>query len=120
MRRHAIVSGRSGDVRRVMVYDAGDAGVYLFLYRTVEDGPSHADCWFETPAAAVECAESDYGIGPADWQSVPDPLPGCQHDWIAPVRVKRNAEGQPVWGQFEPFSDGSNRASQGAVFDESP
>lgn len=93
-----------------MVYDAGNDGVYLFLYRTVEDGPCHADYWFETPAAAVECAEAEFGIGPADWQSVPDPSPGCQDDWIAAVRVKRNAKGQPVWGGFEPFDEGGDGA----------
>ena len=102
MRQVAVVPEPAGEVRRVMVYNAGNDGVYLFLYRSLDDGPGFADYWFESPADAVECAEREYGIRPGDWHSVPDPRPGCQHDWIAPIRVKRGPDGQPLWGQFEP------------------
>ena len=80
MRQVAVLSNPVGGVRRVMVYDAVDAGVYLFMYRSLDDGPGFADYWFESVNDAVECTRSEYGVGPGDWLPVPDPQPGCQHD----------------------------------------
>ena len=105
MRQVAVISNPVDEVCRVMVYDAGDAGVYLFLYRSFADGPGFADYWFESVSDAVESARSEYGVGPGDWLPVPDPQPGCQHDWVAPVRVKCGPNGQPLWGQFEPLAE---------------
>lgn len=36
--------------------------------------------------ASEVCVER-FGITDGMWQEVPDPEPGCQHDWIAPVRI---------------------------------
>ena len=38
---------------------------------------------------------------------IPDPEPGCQEDWIAPVRVRGRAEGRPEWGVFERYENGA-------------
>jgi biofilm protein TabA len=75
-----------------MVYDAGDSGVYLFLYRSVDDGPGFADYWFESIADAVRSAEQEFGVQPDEWIQVPDPQPGCQHDWIAPMLDNRDCD----------------------------
>lgn len=88
MRQVAVIPDPSGEVRRVMVYDTEGAGTYLFLYHTLDDGPSSADYWFETVASAVKCAQQEFGIRPDDWRSIPDPPSGCQDDWVAPMRIK--------------------------------
>lgn len=85
---------------RVMLHDTG-SGVYLFLYESHEDGPCMADYWFESAELAEQSALEDYGVTASDWQTIPDPPDGCQQDWIAPTRVRRDAAGQPMWGQFE-------------------
>jgi hypothetical protein len=38
-----------------------------------------------------------------DWTVIDDPPAGAQHDWIRPTRVKRDAAGNQLWGQFEPI-----------------
>jgi biofilm protein TabA len=99
MRKIATVK-QAGDAVRVMLYASG-SGVYLFLYESQEDGPCTADYWFESAELAEQSALEDYGVATSDWQTIPDPLDGCQHDWIAPTRVRRDATGQPMWGHFE-------------------
>ncbi len=46
-----------------------------------------------------------YGIMAKDWTNIADPMPDCQHDWINPTRVKRDADGNKLWGQFEPANE---------------
>ncbi len=84
-----VVPNREGIVR-VMIYDYG-SGAYLFLYDTLSDGPCEWDHWFETRGPAESYCAEQFGIGAADWQSIDDPQPGCQHDWIEPVRKKRDS-----------------------------
>lgn len=54
--------------------------------------------------ARALCRER-HGILESDWHEVADPLPDCQHDWIANVRVKRDSAGTKLWGQFERLVD---------------
>ena len=94
------------EIVRAMIYDAQDgSGTYLFLYNALQDGPCTFDYWYETRSEAEEHCAEQFGIGPSDWQLIDDPRPGCQHDWIAPVRVKRDTKGNPLWGEFEPLND---------------
>lgn len=83
-----------------MIHDC-DAGVYLFGFDTLEDSGGRWDQWFESVADAEQAAHDEYGVAAADWQPIPDPLEHCQQDWIAPVRVKGRATGQPQFGHFE-------------------
>jgi hypothetical protein len=46
MRKVAIISNVTAEFRRLMIYDAGDEGVWLFLFRSVDDAPSDADYWY--------------------------------------------------------------------------
>ncbi len=95
-----------GDIVRAMVYAAKDgSGAYLFLYDSFEDGPCTFDYWYETTADAERHCAEEFGIDPANWTLIGDPRPGCQHDWIAPVALKRDAEGNILRGKFEPKND---------------
>ncbi len=87
-----------------MIYDEG-TGVYLFLYDRPDDGPGFADHWFETVEEAESACIVMYGITAKDWTNIADPMPDCQHDWINPTRVKRDADGNKLWGQFEPANE---------------
>jgi biofilm protein TabA len=102
MRKGAVLEKPVGEIRRVMIYAAGD-GAYLFLFETIDDANASADYWFESESDATAAAEEDYGVAPQSWVSLPDPQPHCQHDWIAPVRVKGRETGQPRFGEMERF-----------------
>jgi hypothetical protein len=74
--------------------------VYVFLVRSLDDGPCDADYWYEDIAGAERHATQALAAA-LDWQPIADPRPGCQDDWVAPVRVARNDAGLPVFGKFE-------------------
>ena len=93
------------DVKRLMIHEC-DAGVHLFLFDIDEDGACCADLWFECLDDALEAAAERYAISPEQWQEIPDPLEGCQQDWIAPARISGRESGKPEWGKFEVFRDG--------------
>jgi len=63
-------------------------------------------CWFASLTEAEAFCLTEFGITNGNWKMVDDPLPGCQHHWIAPVRVKGRAEGKPERGKFERLRDG--------------
>ena len=103
MRQIATVPNAQEVPYRIMLYaPEDDSGVYLFLFRSLEDGACYADYWFEAVEKALECARQEYGVEKTHWQAIPDPSPGCQHDWIAPIRVVRDSRGYPIQPvQFE-------------------
>ncbi len=76
-----------GEAARVMVYSPGAGGCYLFLFRTLEDGPAFADIWFQDLPQARACAQEEFGAIPSTWREVPDPAPGFRHDIVRPVRI---------------------------------
>ena len=100
MRKIATLNVPKGDVRRLMIY-AFDASAYVFGFSSLEDGPSDWDQWYETAEAAEQSAREQFGVQASDWTVIDDPLPDAQHDWIHPTRVKRDAHGNKLWGQFE-------------------
>ncbi len=63
-----------------MIYDTGH-GVYLFLFKSVDDSPSDADYWYESIEEAERHA-AEFGICSTDWQPISDPMPGCNDDRI--------------------------------------
>ena len=83
-----------------------EQGVYLFGYDTLEDAGCVWDMWFETAAAAESEAQTSYQVAPDTWQTIADPLPDCQHDWISPVRVVGRSIGHPQRGQLETLRNG--------------
>jgi len=88
MRKIADVQAPKENIVRAMIYDDG-TGVYLFLYDRQQDGPCCADYWFESVTDAEAVCADDFGINRSDWQEIPDPRPGCQHDWINPPSTTR-------------------------------
>lgn len=88
MRQIAQVSRSHDKTKRVMVYD-DDQACYIFYFDTLADGPGFADTWHESMAEAKQICLESFGIAEADWQTVPDPQEGGQHDIITPTRVER-------------------------------
>ena len=105
MRKIALTKRATDGVKRVMIHDTGE-GVYLFGYRSLEDGPASFDKWYASLPEADLAAEESYDIEGEDWQVIPDPQENCQQDWIAPVRVKGRDTGNPEFGVFERFEQG--------------
>jgi hypothetical protein len=95
-----------------MIY-ASDACAYLFGYSRLEDRPGDWDVWYETAEAAEQSAHDEFGVRCTDWAPIDDPLPGAQHDWIRPMRVKCDAHGNKLWGQFEAISAAGDGKSVG-------
>ena len=106
MRKVALVRNGHRSIKRVIIYQHDD-GVYLFPCATLEDGSAIGDEWYESLAAAEEACSRGYGIEVDDWRQIDDPVDGCQHDWIAPVRIKGRAEGKPLWGHMERLENGN-------------
>jgi len=100
MRKIARVKKPGADARWVILHET-EQGVYLFPFATDEDGSGTGDDWYPTLADAESACAQRYGIGPSDWRTIADPLPGCQQDWITPVRVPGRAGGRPHWGRLE-------------------
>jgi hypothetical protein len=100
MRKIATVPKQGSPARRVVLYVAAD-GACVFPRGSEEDGPAMGDEWYASVDEALAACAHEYGIAEADWREIADPLPHCQHDWVAPVRVRGRAEGKPRWGTFE-------------------
>ncbi len=86
-----------------MVY-SGEKGTYVFLYASEAAVFSSADEFYEKEDDALENWEGR--ITEEGWHVIGDPLPGCQHDSILPVRVKGRDGGKPQWGKYEILADG--------------
>ena len=93
------------ELKRAMLC-AIDEGCYLFLYDTLKDAPCLCD-YLQNDVASVnsQCLE-DYGITEDDWTTISDVIPGCQQDWISPVRVVGRKDGNPQWEQFQRLENG--------------
>ncbi len=106
MRWIANIPNPQNDLKRLMLYDSPE-GIYLFGYNSTEDCSAAWDEWYEDSTQAKATAAEEYGVVDSAWKQIADPLPGCQQDFIAPVRVKGRNEGKPEWGQMEVFVDGT-------------
>ena len=78
----------------------------VYAYVIEEDGPSATGWLYEDAERAMADLEEEWGVPRACWRSIPDQMPGCQLDWIAPVRIKRSEEGTPMQGAWERWVDG--------------
>ncbi len=99
-----------------MIYELPvGGGAYVFLFGSLQDGSCIADYLHGTTTEAERQCLEVLGIPHSSWREIDHPMPGCQDDWIAPVRMKRDQRGQPIWGQFEPVTEKSaleNRVSE--------
>ncbi len=90
-------------VYKIMFYDTG-SGVYLFEYSDPDAVLSSSDLWYDTLEDLYD--EWDALIDGKGWIDLDDPLPGCQHDALIPLRVKGRDTGKPEWGSYETLKDG--------------
>lgn len=105
MRRLAAVPS-DPEVARLILH-SNDDGVYVFPCATVRDGSGLGDYWFQSVEDAEAACWELYGVGAESWTEIDDPLPGCQQDWVDPVRIVGRADGSPQWGRLERFEDGT-------------
>jgi biofilm protein TabA len=105
MRRVAVLPRNVDQVQRVILYESSD-GVYLFLSDSKEDRGAFADEWYTTVEDAEQVCLERFGVDASQWQPIPDPLPDCQADWVAPVRIRGRDAGKPQWGKLERFEEG--------------
>ncbi|UOQ54086.1 hypothetical protein [Hymenobacter cellulosivorans] len=106
MRKGAQVPQPTTEVVRLMIHDDSASGVYLFGFASLQDGENLWDEWYETVADAESMVQQKYSVAPSDWYPLPDVVEHCQQNWIAPVRIKGQAEGNPQWGSREKLVDG--------------
>jgi hypothetical protein len=102
MRKIATLSEEIDGFRRLMIFSC-DGGTYLFFFKSLSDGPCDRDDWYESFEEAESAAERLFAVNPNDWISIPDPIPGAQHDWIRPTRTRLGEDGLPEYGEFEPI-----------------
>jgi hypothetical protein len=105
MRKIADVKNNHPEVKRVVIYKNED-GVYLFPCASTKDGSGIGDEWYQSVEEADAVCLVEYGINSNDWEIIDDPPEYCQHDWIAPVRIKGRNLGKPEWGKFEKLENG--------------
>lgn len=99
MRKVADVIKDNDPTLRLMIYSVSKEETYLFGYEKETDSPSDWDLHFEKVEEAYQHAIDEYEIEQRDWHTIPDPLEGCQHDWINPVRRIETAD--PEERKFE-------------------
>ena len=96
------------DVKRVMLVENPQDERYrgcIVSYVSVdkEDGPPDGGQVYE--GYAIEQIfkefEEDYDIKRTDWQAIPDQIPGCEDEWVAPVRHARDYQGNIIQGSWE-------------------
>lgn len=76
--------------------------VVLYVYMIEEpDGPSFTAWLYPDADAARERMREMWGIEAEAWQEIPDQFPGCQDDWIAPVRIPRSEDGAKLYHEWE-------------------
>ena len=105
MRKVARVEKEGPGVRWVILCES-ESGIYLFFCQSEEEGSATGDSWFATVEEAERVCAQELGVARGDWIPVGDPLPGCQDDWISPVRVPGRDTGHPRWGALERLIDG--------------
>jgi len=106
VRKYAIlieaISIDSDLVKRIIMYETDQDGVYVFLSSSVDDVGCDADLWFEDVESADDYCV-DYGVSQEDWIEIENPMHDCQHDFIRPVRVKGRDAGNSQFGELEIF-----------------
>ena len=100
MRMTANVNRQHHVIKRVMLQEIDNA-CYAYLYDTFADRPCVADGWYESVDEAKRVCLDVYGIGESDWEVVPDPPPGCQHDIIVPTKILRNSRREVIYKEVD-------------------
>ena len=94
------------EIKKIMLYNADGEETYLFYFDTWHDAPSTKDFLYPSVEEVEEYCLIEYNVKPSDWINISDPQNGCQHDFIAPTKVKGRDTGNPQWGNFERLING--------------
>lgn len=76
--------------------------IVCFMYRGDDDGvPETAQLFYgETVDGIIDYLVENCDASP-NWSAIPDQIPGCLDEWIAPVRVARSQDGSVLHGTLE-------------------
>ncbi len=91
-------------IYKIMIYQTGTDGTYVFLYNSIESQLCTTDEWYETINEALE--KWSPLIASSGWIEIEDPLKDCQHDAILPIRIKGRDTENPQWGKYEILQNG--------------
>jgi len=112
MRLHSAKTTEYGTKRMMLVDNPQDeqyrGAVVCYAYFGERDGPSEGcHLYYGGPVEQViEDLEEMTGRSRLSWTVIPDQLPGCADDWIAPVRIAQTERGEPIRGRWERFERG--------------
>ena len=85
----------------------------VYAYDSDEDGPSSTGWLYEDVEHALSELEQEWAISRACWRPIPNQLPGCELDWIAPVRIRdagpKGVLRKKASGNGGPTADGFRR-----------
>ncbi len=84
----------------VRYYPEGWVVMFIGYWAEGEDGPSMGGATYPTVEDAFTDLE-DLEITGLTWQEFPDQLPGCQDDWLGPVRICRDESGAKVFHRWQ-------------------
>ncbi|MEM8777335.1 MAG: hypothetical protein AAGF26_00395 [Cyanobacteria bacterium P01_G01_bin.49] len=104
MRKVARVETEGTEARWLILYQT-ETDVYLFPCASDQDGSSVGDEWYASVAEAEASCAATYGVTSSDWVEIADPLPGCQADWLSPVRVSERNARRPEWVTLEHLAE---------------
>lgn len=78
-------------------------GVLCCMFRGDEDGAPESVHFYDgfTIDQTMDELEDACGIKRSDWSRIADQVSGCLDEWIAPVRIARNEEGEQISGMLE-------------------
>ncbi|WP_337085140.1 hypothetical protein [Elizabethkingia anophelis] len=90
MRKLAYIDQTDIETKKIMLCQV-KKGVYLFGYHYLQDTCANWDYFFATMEDAEECCLEEFGIEKEDWIIISNPLQNCQHDFIMPTMVDKEA-----------------------------
>jgi hypothetical protein len=107
MRKQSITTSEYGTRRMLLVDNPQDeqyrGAVVCYMYYGEEDGPA-LGCHLYSGGSidqVIEELEEISGRSSLSWSVIPDQVPGCADEWIAPVRIARDERGQLIKGAWE-------------------
>ncbi|MCX4297817.1 MAG: hypothetical protein OSJ73_12395 [Lachnospiraceae bacterium] len=108
MRKYAILEepikcNEKDFIFKIMLYQSKKE-VLLFEYCSMDANQCSFDVWYPDVESVYE--DWDDKIDERGWIDIDDPLPDCQQDAFASIRVKGRNLGNPKWGQLEILKDG--------------
>lgn len=90
-----------------MIHELPGTGVFTYYYTDRDAIFSTYDSYSNDIENAIEEFENE--LDEQGWIAIDDPLPGCQHDCLLPIRVKGRETGSPQWGSYEILENGEWR-----------